>query len=578
MRRWIVWVGGGITLIGSVVGLAWLARYELLPYLLYLVGARYGVDRIYYEQAEWPTLSRLAFYGLQVEQRGWRLSADTLFVRLFPEKSVRIASARLTRSNLSVQPVDTVSGRSASLFGYWRLLRRFAEIDTIEWGSLYIEGALRLALVKHKDKCTAILYADSLHRVRSDVIFLQGDSVKFLIYPDSFPLNGQNFIAWDSIGGTLTVGEDALQLYAHAQRLRFKHHRLASRLLYYAYAAARLRASISKDTLRVIAEPVNMPLIGKGEIAVHESGKWFRVQVHIPEQPHEAYIRVFPVGFFSCLSQAQIDGRSSLYIELSYDSALPETLALQVDWQPKDFSIRRWGQTCTPIVLPETLQYRPYNSTRLLSLGPGSPTYLRFHQITPYVLHAVLHSEDGLFFYHQGFQKAHFLHALMENWRCKCFRRGAGTITMQLVRNLFLTREKTLARKVEEILLTALIERFRLLSKQQIAELYLNIIEWGPEIYGLVEASKFYFGKEPHELTIPEAIFLGMLLPSPKNYRYFIDPKSGCCLSAYKPHFQRIAYFLVKQNYLSPDSVESISPERVCLRAPAWVPTDSLRP
>ncbi|MCX7652988.1 MAG: transglycosylase domain-containing protein [Bacteroidia bacterium] len=578
MKRWLFPVLLLVSLFVGTAGAAWVFRLELLPHLLYIVGARYEIERIYYEKAEWETFGAITLYNLEIEKSGWKLYADTLIVRFFPYRTVRVASGRLSRHLSSHLPSRHVSEARLSLTTPLRLIRRFMHIDTLEWHYLQLPSLLAASLVKYDTVCSATLYLDSLHKVRGEFFLLRGDSIKFQILPDSLSLDKQSFVAWGALGGSFAFNKEGFRVYVYGRQLRFRHRRLASRVLHYAHVSASITAKVENDTLYVSAEPIDMPLTGRCDLAIHVLSRSFRFLLNIPEQAHDAYIKAFPEGFFTCLGQAKIGGTSSLRLELRYDPALPETLALDIDWRPKDFSILSWAPGCMTIPLPETIAYHPYNSSRTLILGAGMPTYLSFREITPYVLHAVLHSEDGLFFFHQGFQKAHFLSALLENWRCKCFRRGAGTITMQLVRNLFLTREKTLARKIEEILLTAIIERFRLLSKPQMAELYLNIVEWGPEVYGLLEASRFYFGKEPHDLTIPEAIFLGMLLPSPKSYRYFVDSKSGCCLSIYKPHFQKIAYFLVKQNYLSPDSVEAISPEKVCLKAPAWTPSDTVGP
>lgn len=79
---------------------------------------------------------------------------------------------------------------------------------------------------------------------------------------------------------------------------------------------------------------------------------------------------------------------------------------------------------------------------------------------------------------------------------------------MQLVKNVFLSRHKTLARKFEEMLIVWLIENNRLSSKQRMFEVYLNIIEWGPMVYGANEAARFYFNKDVSDLTVNESIFL----------------------------------------------------------------------
>jgi hypothetical protein len=91
---------------------------------------------------------------------------------------------------------------------------------------------------------------------------------------------------------------------------------------------------------------------------------------------------------------------------------------------------------------------------------------------------------------------------------------------MQLVKNAFLSRNKTLSRKIEEILIVWLIENNRIMSKNRMLEVYFNIIEWGRGIYGIGEAARYYFGKDPSDLSIGEAIFLASIVPNPKAGLY----------------------------------------------------------
>ena len=87
---------------------------------------------------------------------------------------------------------------------------------------------------------------------------------------------------------------------------------------------------------------------------------------------------------------------------------------------------------------------------------------------------------------------------------------------MQLVKNVFLRREKTLGRKIQEVLLTWWIER--VMNKSDILELYFNVIEYGPSIYGIREAARHYFGRLPAQLSPAESAYLATILPSPKRY------------------------------------------------------------
>jgi hypothetical protein len=145
--------------------------------------------------------------------------------------------------------------------------------------------------------------------------------------------------------------------------------------------------------------------------------------------------------------------------------------------------------------------------------GPSSPRWVPLERISPFFLHAVLAQEDAQFFTHAGFLPAAFETALARNLEERRFASGGSTISMQLARNLFLAREKTLSRKVQEVVLTWWIERS--LTKQEILELYVNLIEFGPGVYGIGPASQHYFGCAPESLSPAEAAFLATVLPSP---------------------------------------------------------------
>src|SRR3546814_6415259 len=91
---------------------------------------------------------------------------------------------------------------------------------------------------------------------------------------------------------------------------------------------------------------------------------------------------------------------------------------------------------------------------------------------------------------------------------------------MQLVKNVFLDRQKTVARKLEELMIVWLIEHEHLVSKERMYEVYLNVIEWGPEIYGIGPASEFYFSKTPAELSLAERIYLASIVPSQASFSW----------------------------------------------------------
>lgn len=147
---------------------------------------------------------------------------------------------------------------------------------------------------------------------------------------------------------------------------------------------------------------------------------------------------------------------------------------------------------------------------------PGKPkSWVTPDQISKYGKWAIILSEDWGFYQHEGVDVEQMKVALNEMMEGSRFR-GASTITQQMVKNVYLTEERTPWRKFHEIILAQKVER--VLKKRRILEIYLNVIEFGPGIYGMKSAAQHYFKKHPSALNPKEAAFLAMMLPSPKRY------------------------------------------------------------
>lgn len=143
------------------------------------------------------------------------------------------------------------------------------------------------------------------------------------------------------------------------------------------------------------------------------------------------------------------------------------------------------------------------------------PVWAPMRQISPQLALAVLVAEDIEFFQHHGFSLAEMRIAL-EQAREGRRVRGASTITQQLAKNLWLTSDRTLGRKVREAILATDLERF--LTKQRILELYLNAVPFGPGVYGAEAAARHYFGKSALFLTEGESAQLAAGLPRPSRW------------------------------------------------------------
>lgn len=169
-------------------------------------------------------------------------------------------------------------------------------------------------------------------------------------------------------------------------------------------------------------------------------------------------------------------------------------------------------------MLPSEKQIRGCITTTMfeVELCAKSSNYVKLKNISPYLKKAILLTEDSLFYEHKGFDWDSIKRNYEENKKAGKYKRGGSTITQQLAKNMFLNSDRTLIRKGLEALITMKIEKT--ISKNEIYEKYLNVVEFGKNIYGVKQASYHYFKKSPGELNVVESSFLAMLLPNPKKY------------------------------------------------------------
>jgi hypothetical protein len=154
---------------------------------------------------------------------------------------------------------------------------------------------------------------------------------------------------------------------------------------------------------------------------------------------------------------------------------------------------------------------------RSIDVSPESPDFIALRDVPPLFVRTLLLAEDTGFYGHRGIDLRELPAALFTNWSRGGAARGASTITQQLAKNLFLSRDKQLGRKLRELAITFLLESA--LGKDRILEIYLNIIEWGPDLRGLRPAARHYFGREPGALTPAEMAFLVAIIPGPIKYQ-----------------------------------------------------------
>ncbi len=288
-----------------------------------------------------------------------------------------------------------------------------------------------------------------------------------------------------------------------------------------------------------------------------------------PDFPAEELFSSLPEGLFSTLKGIKVNGNLAFNLDFFVDLSLPDSLRFLVDLKRNRFGVLSYGDAGLTR-LNEPFLYTVYEkgvAARSFIVGPENPDFRQLNKISRFLQISVLNSEDPGFYQHRGFIPEAFRESMILNIKERRFARGGSTITMQLVKNVFLSRNKTVARKMEEILLTWLIENQQLCSKERMFEVYLNIIELGPHVYGAKEAAHFYFGKEPSKLTFPESIFIASIIPRPKWFMYSFD-ETGHLRQSEKDFFRLLSGKMLNKGQISQEEYDNLDPD-ITLKGPA---------
>jgi hypothetical protein len=294
----------------------------------------------------------------------------------------------------------------------------------------------------------------------------------------------------------------------------------------------------------------------------NENSKIIDLKVKTEEVPANDFFGSLPTGLFENLEGINAQGKLQydMKFHVNMDSLQHVVFDSDLD-ASEDFEIVEWGNTDIEKINRSFVHtvYEYGKPVRTFTVGPSNPFYSPIHQISPYLRNAILTAEDAGFYSHNGFHEEAFRQAIIMNLKEGEFARGGSTISMQLVKNVFLSRKKTVARKVEEAIIVWMIENLDLVSKNRMFEVYLNIIEWGPDVYGAKDASRFYFGKQPSELDLAEAIFLTSIIPSPKRYRASFDSYGN--LRSYKGGYYRlIGGMMRRRGLITQEEYENLYP------------------
>ena len=273
-----------------------------------------------------------------------------------------------------------------------------------------------------------------------------------------------------------------------------------------------------------------------------------------------------PTGLFTNFEGIQTTGSIKLFIDYYIDSSQPDSLKFNASLTGHDFNVLKYGVTDFAMI-NKPFNYIVYENGKpanTIMVGPDNPEFTPLDDVSKYLKEAILISENGGYYMSSGFDIASLRLAIIENIKQKRFVRGGSTIEMQLVKNLFLNKNKNIARKFEELLIVWLMQTNNLCDKDRMYEVYLNIVEWAPGIYGIHEASEYYFKKSPSKLTLAESLFLASILPKPKWFKYSFDKKGSLIPEYNQMFFNGIASVLLQKDVIEPsDTVDLLSKVRL---------------
>jgi len=293
-------------------------------------------------------------------------------------------------------------------------------------------------------------------------------------------------------------------------------------------------------------------------------------------------IESIPGAVLGPLLGLSVRGEFDYRLSLDLDLARPDSVEFAADVIPNHLALDPGGTRLRLFGLDEPFTaviHLPHGVIATRDLSPASPSFRPLDAMDSLLVHAVVTNEDGGFFHHRGFNIEAVKMAIAENLKAGAFRRGAGTITMQLARNLYLGHERTLARKAQEVVLAWVLEHLTGVSKRRLLEIYLNIIEWGPGVHGADEATRYYLGHDAGRVSVGEALFLSTVVPSPGKWRYRFDRDGGLQpFARAQMHF--IGRAMIAKGWLSPEDLPPADSLRVELEGPArevlFPPADSL--
>jgi monofunctional biosynthetic peptidoglycan transglycosylase len=269
-----------------------------------------------------------------------------------------------------------------------------------------------------------------------------------------------------------------------------------------------------------------MTRLEMGEVPVHltcgldleqTDSDAFHMNIYLPPISAATLRDSLPSGIVPSIQNAEFTGEVEGLFELlsPIDNLLDSYVDLRLDLS--QLEVNRLPDRLTVAQLTDAIEIEVSpTGERHRHVGPKREDWVSYTGVSSLLFDALVNAEDSRFWEHNGFDRQSIIGAFRDNISQGRVVRGGSTISQQLARSLYLGQERSLGRKLEEAFLTWQIESH--LEKEQILEWYVNTVHWGPDVYGIREASSHYFSVSPEQLSLTEAVFLASILSNPNLY------------------------------------------------------------
>ncbi|MCC6557700.1 MAG: transglycosylase domain-containing protein [Polyangiaceae bacterium] len=308
-------------------------------------------------------------------------------------------------------------------------------------------------------------------------------------------------------------------------------------------------------------------LIAKGEYRRSGGAHRVRGEFEVPLSACQSMLDSAPRGLVAKISGMRLAGSFGLKGKARFNTA-------QLD---RDF-VLDWdvSNTCRVVEVPPEVSvdrfkrafrrqaYGPEGQRVEVEAGPGTPGWVPYGAISKFMEVAVMTTEDSGFHRHRGFDEEAIKNSIRENLRRRRFVRGASTISMQLAKNLYLERTKSVSRKLQEAVLTMYLEQE--LTKEQLMELYLNVVEFGPMVFGIGPAARHYFNASAAQLSLGQALYISSILPNPKVQHF---AAGGALSPGWSNYLRKLMETANKRRWITDEELDEGLREMIVRGSPA---------